>query len=409
MREDARPVSPPPRPAAPAPALPLPEADALAASAALLEQMRAEIAAAGGWIGFDRYMALALYAPGLGYYAGGAAKFGREGDFVTAPGLGPLYAQTLARSLAAIMARSAPHILEFGAGTGALAGDLLAELARLDAVPHSYAILEPSGALAARQKAEIARRAPRLAERVRWLDRLPAAFRGAMLANEVLDALPVRIVEWAPEGVLECGVCWADGAPGWAARPAQGELLEAAHALAAGHAIVPPYRTEIALAARGWMRSVAESLECGALLAIDYGFPAREYFHAQRSSGTLMCHYRHRAHGDPFFHPGLQDITAHVDFSALALAAQDAGLQVLGYATQAGFLIEAGITEVLARTDPRDLKAYVPLASAAQKLLSPAEMGELFKVLAVGRGLADAKDGSAALPGYARGDRSHTL
>jgi SAM-dependent MidA family methyltransferase len=390
--------------------LPVPDDAALASSAALLARVHAEIHAGGGWISFARYMELVLYAPGLGYYAGGSAKFGAAGDFITAPGLGPLFAQTLAGPLAAVMARSAPQVLEFGAGTGALAGDLLAELGRMGRAPERYAILEPSGELAARQKAEIARRAPALAPRVTWLERLPTGFRGAMLANEVLDAMPVHVVAWEAPGVLnECGVGLQAGALAWAARPAQGELLQAAQALAAEHAIEAPYRTEIALSARGWVRSLAQALECGALLAIDYGFPAREFFHAQRAGGTLMCHYRHRAHGDPFLHPGLQDITAHVDFSAAALAAQEAGLQVLGYATQAGFLIEAGITEVLARTDPGELRAYLPLASAAQKLLSPAEMGELFKVLAVGRGLAPAADGTTSLPGFGPADRRHTL
>ena len=396
------------RPASPdRSALPAPEADAQAASDALVARIRAEIEAAGGWIGFDRYMDLALYAPGLGYYAGGSAKFGAAGDFVTAPGLGPLFAQTLARPVAEVMRHSAPEVLEFGAGSGALAGDLLAELQLLGQAPERYLILEPSGELAARQKRAIARRAPTLAARVQWISALPEGFRGALIANEVIDAMPVHRVHWSTQGPRECGVAWVDGALAWSERPAEGEVLAQAQALAAEQGIVPPYRSELALAARGWMRAVSAALERGALFAIDYGFPAREFFHPQRAEGTLMCHYRHRAHGDPFFLPGLQDITAHVEFSALALAAQEAGLEVLGYATQAGFLIEAGITEVLARTDPDDLQAYLPLASAAQKLLSPAEMGELFKVLAVGRGLP--REAARALPGFGRANRSHTL
>lgn len=380
--------------------LPVPEPDALDASGRLLARIGSEIGSHGGWISFADYMQLALYAPGLGYYTGGAAKFGPAGDFVTAPALGPLFAQTLARQVAELAGRSAPRILEFGAGGGELAGDLLAELARLGCAVETYSILEPGAGLAERQRATIAKLAPAGIAGVEWLDRLPERFEGVMLANEVVDAMPVHAIAWRNEGVFERGVAIEDGRLAWAERPASGEVLAAARELD----IAPPYLSEIALAARGWMRSVAGVLQKGALLVVDYGFPAREFYHPQRMTGTLMAHYRHHAHADPFLYPGLQDLTAHVDFSALGKSATAAGLELLGYATQSNFLVNCGITGVLDRTDPADVKRYAPLASAAQKLLSPAEMGELFKVLCVGRNLA-----SGALLGFARGERSHTL
>jgi SAM-dependent MidA family methyltransferase len=366
--------------------LPEPEPEALAASAALLQRIRGELAAGGNWIGFARYMELALYEPGLGYYAGGSAKLGAPGDFATAPEMGSLYARTLARQVAELL-QPGESILEFGAGSGALAAALIAELA-----PEGYLILETSAELRARQEA-------RLGARARWLERLPEKFRGVMLANEVADAMPVHAVAWRADGIFERGVTEAQGGLAWAERPAAGELLAAA-----GKLRVPvPYESEIGLVARAWMKLVAARLERGAVLVVDYGFPAREFYHPQRAGGTLMCHFRHRAHGDPFFHPGLQDVTAHVDFSALARAAREGGLEVLGYANQAQFLVNCGITELLEREDAADAMRYAPRAAEAQKLLSPAEMGELFKVLAVGRGVEH------PLLGFAQGDRTHTL
>jgi len=231
-----------------------------------------------------------------------------------------------------------------------------------------------------------------------------------MLANEVTDAMPVHALAWTRDGVLERGVCANEGtgkehtrALAWSDRPAQGPVLAAAKEIGIE---IPPsgrYESELALFARAWMRSLGRFLERGAILVIDYGFPGREFFHPQRSMGTLACHYRHHVHGDPFFVPGLQDITAHVDFSALGRAAAEAGLKVLGYASQAQFLVNCGITDLLAEENPADAKRYLPAAAAAQKLLSPAEMGELFKVLAVGRGI------KRPLTGFSNGDRSHAL
>jgi SAM-dependent MidA family methyltransferase len=366
--------------------LPEPEAAAREASARLVACIRAEIREAGGWIPFLRYMELALHAPGLGYYAGGSAKLGAAGDFATAPEMGPLLARTLARQVAGIL-QPGDAILEFGAGSGALAATLLDELAGT-----RYLILETSAELAERQRA-------RLGARVEWITDIPGQFRGVMLANEVLDAMPVHALAWRREGIRERGVVDTDGTLAWAERPAAGHALAAARALQ----VIAPYESEIGLLGRAWMKRVAPRLARGALIVVDYGFPEREYYHPQRTAGTLMCHYRHRAHGDPFFHPGLQDITAHVDFTALARAAREAGLEVLGYANQAQFLVNCGITEVLEAYDPEDAARYAPRASEANKLLSPAEMGEIFKVLAVGRGVP------RPLLGFANGDRSHTL
>jgi SAM-dependent MidA family methyltransferase len=345
----------------------------------VIERLRAEIAAAGGWISFARYMEMALQA----YYGRDDRQFGAAGDFVTAPELGRLFGRTLARQLREL----GDPILELGAGTGALAETLLAE------EPFEYFILETSAALRARQAA-------RLGAGVMFLERLPQKFRGVVLANEVVDALPVHAVRWRNDGIFEKGV--SQGLS-WQERPASGALLDEARRID----VPPPYDSEICLAASAWMRSLAESLEQGVILIIDYGFPRHEYYHPQRSMGTLMCHAHHRAHGDPFLAPGEQDITAHVDFSALARAARDSGLEVLGYATQAQFLVNCGITDVLAEANLENALHYAPIAAEAQKLLSPAEMGELFKVLAVGRGV----QGKLKTPllGFARGERSHTL
>jgi SAM-dependent MidA family methyltransferase len=347
----------------------------------MLSRIKSEIAASGGWISFARYMELALHEPGHGYYAGGARKFGAAGDFVTAPELGSLFGRTLARQL-----RQFPAILEFGAGSGALAEVLLKEL------DCEYLILETSTELRDRQR-------KRLGGRVRFLDALPERFSGAVVANEVVDAMPVHAVAWRDTGIMERGVSFHDGKLQWTEHEATGGLRNEAQRIE-----VPiPYESELGMAGPAWMRSVAERLESGAIFVIDYGFPRAEYYHPQRSMGTLMCHHRHRSHGDVFFEPGGQDITAHVDFSALAGAAREAGLEVLGYATQAQFLVNCGITDVLGEANAENALHYAPIAAEAQKLLSPAEMGELFKVLAVGRGVEQ------PLLGFSRGDRAVTL
>ena len=410
--------------------LPEPSAAARAASEALTRLIAAEIAASNGWISFARYMELALYAPGLGYYSGGAHKFGGHrtgGDFLTAPELTPLFGRTLARQVAQILAASSPEIIEAGAGSGRLAVDLLLALDALGCAPERYRILELSGELRARQQATLAERAPQLADRVDWLDQLPERFSGCLLANEVLDAMPTHVLRWddghdeAPlPDVLECGVALADGRLAMAERPATGALLDAAMAVAAALPVVGPYRGEINLAARAWVSELARRLETGALLLIDYGLPRHDLYHPQRDGGTLRCHYRHRLHDDPLWLPGLSDITSHVDFTAVAEAGFDAGLEVLGYTSQAGFLMNCGIGELLEGTrvgaggtaSERDTvpgaagditAAELRQRGAVNVLISPNEMGELFKVIALGRGVPE------PLLGFVRGDRTHAL
>jgi SAM-dependent MidA family methyltransferase len=363
--------------------LPPPSPEAAAHSARVQDHIRGLIARAGGWIGFDRYMEAALYAPGLGYYAAGAAKFGPAGDFVTAPELHPVFAQVLAGPVADVLGQSAPHVLECGAGTGRLAADLLAALDEAGALPATYSILELSGELRARQQATLARTVPRLLDRVRWLDALPQQFEGCIVGNEVLDAMPVRLFHWEAGRVQERGVAVApDGAFAWEGRPADAELEAFARAVVP--AGVDRYVSEAPFAMMGFVRSLAGLLRHGAALFIDYGFPAAEYYHPQRDQGTLMCHYRHHALIDPFFLPGLADITAHVDFTRVAQVAEEEGLECLGYASQGRFLIDAGLMHAVAREEP-GTPAYFLLAGAVQKLVSEAEMGELFKVMALGR------------------------
>jgi len=384
-------------------ALPKPSPDAQAYSDALKQSIGDEIETAGGWIGFERFMELALYAPGMGYYSGGAHKFGAAGDFVTAPELSSLFSQTLAAQASQVMALSAPQIIEVGAGSGRLAADMLLELERCSALPEHYHILELSGELRERQRASITQRAPHLLARVDWLDRLPEHFDGTVLANELLDAMPVSLIVWDDAMIHERGVSLENGEFVWRDRPAQGRALERAQMLADEYVLSPGYLSEINLAGADWTAAWGRILGRGALILIDYGFPRHEYYHEQRDTGTLMCHYRHQAHSEPFFLPGLQDITAHVDFTAIVEAGFDAGLELLGYTTQASFLLNCGLPDILGRIPADDLLRYLPRSRAVQKLISPAEMGDLFKVIALGKGIDE------TLIGFAQGDRSETL
>lgn len=383
--------------------LPPPTEDALAQSTRLVERLHAEIAAAGGWLSFARYMELALYAPGLGYYSGGARKFGPGGDFITAPELTPLFGQALASQVEQVIRASAPAVIEVGAGTGLLAADLLLELERRGSLPDSYGILELSGELRERQFDTLAEKAPHLASRVAWLDSLPESFAGAVVANEVLDVMPVHLVVSRADGLFERGVAVDGGALRWADVPAAGAVREAALALALPAPETGEYVTEINLAGSAWVASWAERLQQGAMLLIDYGYPRAEYYLPSRANGTLLCYYRHHAHGDPFLWPGLNDITAFVDFTAVAEAAFAAGLDVVGYTTQAQFLFNCGVLDCLARRGPQDKADYIRAARAVQRLTAPQEMGELFKVLAVARGLGE------PLLGFCRGDRLYAL
>jgi SAM-dependent MidA family methyltransferase len=391
------------RPRAPDAALPEPDEAARAHSGRVRDALVAAIDAAGGFLPLRDYIAIALYAPGLGYYAAGARKLGAAGDFTTAPEMTPLFARSLALPVAAILdATQAREIVELGAGSGRLAVDLVQALERAGSVPSTYAIVEPSPDLRERQRELVVRELPAWRDRVRWLDAPPARIDGAVLMNEVLDAIPPHVVSridgvWHERGVTlgrDGALTLADGAL------ADARVLDAARERFPSEG---DYASEINLAAEALVEDLGRRIGGGAIVAIDYGFPRREYYHADRRGGTLMAHYRHRATPDPFVWPGLADLTAHVDFTAVAEAGARAGLGVAGYASQAAFLIGAGILERLAESGDPASPAYVRAAAAVQTLLSPAEMGEIFKVIALERGTAIRWDA------FAQGDASHRL
>ena len=342
----------------------------------------------------------ALYAPGLGYYAAGLAKLATRdtldtpgsavGDFVTAPELSAAFGYTLAQQAAQVLRQQdQPTILEFGAGSGQLAHDVLTALSELNVYP-TYQILEVSADLRDRQQQHLTA----WQSQVQWLDSLPTSFEGVVLANEVLDAMPVHLVGWNADGtVYERGVTLIDEQFAWQDQQASEWL---ANALSAKMPPLTGYLTEINLAAQAWITQMGQWLKWGAAILIDYGFTQNEFYHPQRNQGTLMCHIQHRSHGEPLILPGLQDITAHVDFSAMANSAFDAGLDVLGYTSQARFLLNAGLLDVMPKLDTQAQRGI-------DKLISEAEMGELFKVLALGKGI------EFELLGFGRGDRRHQL
>jgi SAM-dependent MidA family methyltransferase len=401
-------MSPSTRTVAHAP-LPPPSADEQALSDRLAALIRAEIAAAGGAIPFHRYMHLALYAPGLGYYAAGKTKFGAAGDFVTAPELGPLFARTLARALQPVLAGCAtPEILELGGGSGALAVDLILALAEQGAAPRRYRILEPSAELRQRQRERVAAALPaELAARVEWLDGLPDAdWEGALIANEVIDALPAsRFAVRDGEIVEACVAAAADGRFGWIEQPADALLAGAVRHTERrlGAPLPEGYVSETLPQLPAWLDAVTASLARGVALFVDYGYPRREYYLAERSDGTLRGFYRQRVHGDPFFAVGLSDLTASVDFSWLAECGAHCGFAIACYATQAEFLLAAGIDAEMARLPELPPLAQLALSNQAKRLLLPGEMGERFGVLALARDLDP-----ASLP-WSSADRSGRL
>lgn len=369
---------------------PAPDAEAQAISDRLALQLRERIATSDqGWMPFDAWMEAVLYTPGLGYYSGGAAKFGEVGDFVTAPVVSPLFAWTLARDVRRVLERDGDTILEFGPGDGRLCVEMLSELARLESLPERYLLLERSASLRARQ-AEALRALPEeLRGRVQWLDEPPAGgVRGVILANEVADALPVRRFRRTQDAALELGVELGEhGRFRWGARSGT-DIADRVGKLerALGRELAPGYETEYHQQLPGWVNVLSDSLARGLCLVIDYGYPRDEYYHPQRRQGTLMCHYRHRAHGDPFLLPGLQDVTAFVDFTAVAEAGDDAGLDVIGYTAQAHYLMGAGVTEVLQeRMRGADPQQSLRLSQQAKILMLPGEMGERFQVLGLAR------------------------
>ncbi len=376
--------------------IPVPDEHALAVSQQLTELIRDEIDAAGGWIGFEHYMQRALYEPGLGYYSGGSVKFGAEGDFVTAPEISDVFGQALAREILPILERtSEPAILELGAGSGRLANSILTALDDDASFSPRYQILEPSADLQERQRSQLAT----YGNQVSWCDQLPAdSFEGVILANEVLDAFPVtRFVKYA-DHARPLGVSHEHGALVWVEGPADTELNAEVDALEVllGYQLPAGFRSELSRRLQPWVTTLAERLTRGAMLIVDYGLVRHEYYHRSRSDGTLVCHYRHRAHSDPFLYPGLQDISAWVDFSACARTATAAGLDVAGFTTQGQFLLEGGAAEFLQRSTGR---ASVEQAQAFKTMILPGEMGERFKLLLLTRGVR------AALPGRDFRDR----
>jgi SAM-dependent MidA family methyltransferase len=366
--------------------MPAPDGVQQAHVEAMHTALRRYITEHGGWIGFDEYLEQVLYAPGLGYYSAGATKLGAVGDFTTAPEISPLFGACIARQCAPFL-QSDGELLELGAGSGALAEVMLQRLASLDALPARYLILEVSADLKDRQRTLLSRLPVELYERVQWLDALPKALRGVIVANEVADALPFQCFAATSAGYAERGVALGGaGQPEWAERAASVSLLAELKRLEAslGRPFEAGYRGELCLRAGPWMAALAGALESGGILLFDYGFGRSEYYHPQRRRGTLRCHYRHRAHEDPFLYPGLQDISAWVDFTRIAESASDAGLEIAGYCTQAAFLLGAGIDAELAIE--RTPLAQARAASGAQTLLMPGEMGESFKAMLLTRG-----------------------
>ncbi|MGD9391935.1 MAG: SAM-dependent methyltransferase [Chromatiales bacterium] len=373
--------------------LPAPSPDELAHSARLQQAVCEAVAKSDGCLGFDRYMEMALYAPGLGYYTAGRRKFGREGDFITAPEISPLFARSLAHSLKPVLqACESPVILEFGAGSGKLACDLLQALQALDALPEHYLIMELSPELRERQQAVVRERLPGLSGRVEWLERLPDAdIEGAVVANEVLDAMAVHRFRTRETGLEEqCVVC--DGQQlhlDW--RPAARSLQEAVASLALQ--LPPGHVSEINLRLRPWIGELGRLLARGVALLVDYGYERRDYYSPDRSSGTLFCHYRHHGNTDPLYLPGMQDITAHVDFTAVAEAADSAGLRVAGYTSQAAFLLGCGIEQMLEGMAGEQDAEWFALVEGFKRLVLPTEMGERFRVMALARGLQSGPEG----------------
>lgn len=372
-------------------ALPLPAltAEEAAHSRKVVNRIQDEIDTHNGWLSFERFMELALYEPGLGYYSAGSQKLGRRGDFVTAPEVSSLFSRCLARQCSEILGQvSGGAILEFGAGSGVMAADLLHELAVQDCLPPRYYIVEVSADLRERQAALLRERVPAHASRVEWLERLPEAFRGVVLANEVLDALPVQRFRMRGDQVNALGVTWQLGRLDWSEVHAAAELESAVRQIEAntGERLPDNYTSEINLRLAPWIRGVAGMLREGVALFIDYGLPQRQYYRSERREGTLLCHFRHRFHDDPLINVGVQDIGAWVDFTAVAEAASAAGMAVAGFTTQAHFLIGNGLEQMLAPTDSQELAPRVQLARQAMLLTLPGEMGERFKVIGLSVG-----------------------
>ena len=371
--------------------LPVPDAASAAHSARVADYIRQRIIAAGGSISFAEYMQHALYAPGLGYYAAGTAKFGATGDFVTAPEVSSVFGRVVARQCAEVFAEvEQAAVLELGAGSGKLAVDLLRALAELHALPKRYAILEVSADLRERQERFLKSEIPEHLDRCIWVDGLPEEHRGIIIANEVLDALPVERFVRRADGVGQLCVSIEADEFIFVERPAP-EILANSVALVEeelGHVLPIGFVSDISLGAPGWVADIAGALRHGVAFLIDYGVSRREYYAAERSAGWLRCHFRHHAHDDPLILPGIQDLTAWVDFSSVAGAAVEHGLEVAGYVTQAQFLLGGGLDREFENFSELPLDAQLKLSGQVKLLTLPQEMGENFKCLGLSRGMA---------------------
>jgi SAM-dependent MidA family methyltransferase len=385
-------------------AMPVPDAAALEHSRMLTGLIRSEIEASGGHIPFRRFMELALYAPGLGYYSAGCEKIGEGGDFVTAPEISPLFSRCLARQCEQVLAALGHGvILEPGAGTGVMAADILQELERRDALPDDYWILEPSAELRQRQRRTLERQVPQFLDRVRWLEALPAQpFEGIIVANEVLDAFPFERVRIAGGVIEELHVTWENGGFAWLCLPAEQALADYVRTIIDPGQLEDGYTTEVNRTVQPFIAGLADVLDSGVVLVVDYGYPRMEYYHPQRIDGTMLCHYRHRAHTDPFLYVGLQDITASVDFTTVAEAADISGLELCGFTTQALFLLGCGLDEMLNEYSG-DPDALLKQARQAKLLTLPAEMGERFKSMGLCKRFA------APLTGFRLNDQRYRL
>jgi len=375
--------------------LPVPDEFALKLSQNLREKIRLAILENNGSISFEQYMQMALYEPALGYYSAGSSKFGEQGDFITAPELSSIFSRCLAKQCQQVLLEiSSGCILELGPGTGVMAIDILRELERNNVLPSIYYMLEPSADLRQRQQQRVKNEIPHLEERIIWLEHLPEKMiEGVILANEVIDAMPVKRIVFDHE-IEEYAVTCESESSGqirfqWVNKKFDQKSMNIVQELldTLKETLPTPYTTEINFYLKPWLNSLNDILDKGLILISDYGYPRQEFFHPQRHAGTLICHYRHHAHDDPFLYPGLQDITASVDFTAVAEAAVDIGLHVSGFTTQAHFLIACGLDEIVSDHDSDDVANKVEITHQVSRLTMPGEMGEKFKFIGLTKSL----------------------
>lgn len=386
--------------------LPNPEKIASDHSEKLKRRIHQEMIASGGLISFARFMELALYAPGLGYYSAGQPKLGEGGDFITAPEISPLFAKCVARQCQQILTElQTGDILEFGAGSGIFAKDLLIELEILGVLPETYFILEVSAELRERQRHLLEKHCPQLISRIKWLESLPiSGINGIIFANEVIDAMPVHCFQIENEKVKERCVTWHENNFAWqSSAPLTAELISQIKLYQQTHYFLEGYQSEINLRLPGWINSISAILKKGIILLFDYGYGRAEYYHPDRHRGTLMCYYQHQRHADPLTLIGLQDISAHVDFTLVIENAIDSGCELAGYTTQAGFLLASGLLEFMQQEQSMSVKVQYTQAQAIKKLTLPSEMGESVKVMAL------SKDFDTPLIAFSLQDRRRDL